>query len=564
MNKALANWKIGRKLALLLASGIGPAVCVAGVALWGLSAIRGVVDQERTDAEKSILAHHALADMGRVTSIVGHIALGKRCETCHGVATGGDREHQAKIAKEYLLLMDDLKARETNSEGRRLVGEMETALGRWHEIDTRVLQLTNARKQAEAIETYRSEAIPAYAPVQKAVDNYLNWQQPRQAEMKERTQSFTRLMPIVVGVLALSALGLSIFLGLIITRSIAKPLHVAVGHLDQVARGDVSRGVPAEYLERGDEIGMLSKAMQTMSDSLHDVLKEITGGIQVVSSSSGDLSGSSGRMSEGSRKASDRAHSVAAAAEEMSANVTSVAAGMEQASTSLAQVASHTEQMTATIAEIAQNSERARRITEEATRQATHLNDQMSQLGQAAREIGKVTETITEISSQTNLLALNATIEAARAGSAGKGFAVVANEIKELAQQTAAATEDIENRIASVQSSTVGGIAEIEKISRVIHEVRDIVSSIAAAIEEQATVTKDIARNIAEASTGVQDANVRVSEASQATMEIAQEIAIVDQAAGQMAEGSEQVRTSASELSMVAVQLQKLVTRFQM
>jgi methyl-accepting chemotaxis protein len=173
-----------------------------------------------------------------------------------------------------------------------------------------------------------------------------------------------------------------------------------------------------------------------------------------------------------------------------------------------------------------------------------------------------VTETLTEISSQTNLLALNATIEAARAGSAGKGFAVVANEIKELAQQTAAATEDIKARIAGVQSSTAGGITEIEKVSQVIHDVSDIVASIAAAIEEQSTVTKDIARNIAEASTGVQDANRRVAGTSQATMEIAKEIVGVDQAAGQMAEGGEQVKASAMELSRVAEQLQASVRRF--
>jgi methyl-accepting chemotaxis protein len=219
--------------------------------------------------------------------------------------------------------------------------------------------------------------------------------------------------------------------------------------------------------------------------------------------------------------------------------------------------------MTATIGEIAGSSEKARRITEEATRQAALIGEQMNLLGQAAREIGKVTETITEISSQTNLLALNATIEAARAGSAGKGFAVVANEIKELAQQTAVATEDIKSRVAGVQSSAASGIAEIERVSQVIREVSDIVVSIAAAIEEQATVTKDISRNIAEASTGVNDANQRVSEASRATIDIAREIVVVDQAAGQMTGGTEHVRSSASDLSRVAEQLQELVTQFQ-
>jgi methyl-accepting chemotaxis protein len=254
----------------------------------------------------------------------------------------------------------------------------------------------------------------------------------------------------------------------VITRSITKPLAQAGQHLDEISQGDLTQEVPPEYLERTDEIGLLCQAMQSMSASLREVVGNITGGIQVVSSSSTELSANSGQMSDGAREAAEKAQAVAAAAEQMTANVVSVAAGMEQTSTNLANVASATEQMTATIGEIAGNSEKARRITEQATQQAARISEQMNQLGRAAQEIGKVTETITEISSQTNLLALNATIEAARAGSAGKGFAVVANEIKALAQQTATATEDIKARIDGVQSSTAGGIAEIEKVSQVI------------------------------------------------------------------------------------------------
>ena len=195
------------------------------------------------------------------------------------------------------------------------------------------------------------------------------------------------------------------------------------------------------------------------------MIQEISGGIQVLASSSTELMSNSTEMTTGSRHASDKSHSVSAAAEEMSSNITSVAAGMEQTTTNLSHVSTATEQMTSTIGEIAQNSEKARRITDEATSQAARITEQIDQLGVAAREIGKVTETITEISSQTNLLALNATIEAARAGSAGKGFAVVATEIKALAQQTAAATQDIKARIAGVQSATEGGITEIGKVS---------------------------------------------------------------------------------------------------
>jgi len=345
------------------------------------------------------------------------------------------------------------------------------------------------------------------------------------------------------------------------TRQIRAPLAEAVHVMQAIAGGDLTVEVHAS---NNDETGDMAAAMRTMSAGLRKMVRELSASVESLGSMSTALSSNSGHMSDGSRSVSDRAHSVAAAAEQMSMNATSVAAGMEQTTTNLSHISENTEQMTATIGEIAANSERARRITEDARGQAVRITHEINQLGEAAREIGKVTETITEISSQTNLLALNATIEAARAGSAGKGFAVVANEIKQLAQQTAAATEDIKTRINGVQSSTAGSINEIEKVSRIIDEVGDIVSTIAAAIEEQATVTKDIARNIAEASMGVKDANSRVTESSVATREIAKEIVIVDQAGGQMVEDSEQVRTNAVELSKVAGHLSGAMRGFQL
>jgi len=342
-------------------------------------------------------------------------------------------------------------------------------------------------------------------------------------------------------------------------RRVRAPLVDAVGALQKVAKGDLTGELA---VHNNDEIGDMAAAMRTMSGGLKILVRDISSGIEVLSNSSGELLASSSQMTSGSREASEKAHSVAAAAEQMSASVTSVAVGMEQTATNLAHVAAATDEMTSVIGEIAGNSEKARRITIDATREAEKLTQQMSELGAAAREIGKVTESITEISSQTNLLALNATIEAARAGAAGKGFAVVANEIKALAQQTATATEDIKTRIAGVQSATAGGINEIGKITLVIQEVSDIVSSIAAAIEEQSATTKTIARNIAEASVGVTDANKRVAEASQVSGEIARDIVDVDRAAGDMAGGSDHVRSGAVQLSGVAQTLRETVARF--
>jgi len=183
-------------------------------------------------------------------------------------------------------------------------------------------------------------------------------------------------------------------------------------------------------------------------------------------------------------------------------------------------------------------------------------------LGQAAREIGKVTETINAISSQTNLLALNATIEAARAGEAGKGFAVVANEIKELAQQTAAATGEIAARIKSIQDSTKTTVGEIEEIVRVNGEVDELVSGVAAAVEEQAATTREIAENVAQAAQGINEVNENVAQTTEVSGEIARDIAEVNETTSEMSNYSAQVHQSAEDMSRLAAELQQLMSGF--
>jgi methyl-accepting chemotaxis protein len=355
---------------------------------------------------------------------------------------------------------------------------------------------------------------------------------------------------------------LALLLGMgayVAARPIRIALEKAVRVMKTIAQGDLTHDVE---IDSNDEVGDMGKAMQTMTGSLRKVIGEISESMHSLAAASTELVANSAVMSEGSRRASDKAHSVAAAAEQMSTNVTSVAVGVEEATTNLAHVSSNTEQMTSTISGIALNSDKARRITEEAVIQARRITEQMNQFERAAQEIGRVTETISAISSQTNLLALNATIEAAHAGSAGKGFAVVAGEVKNLAQQTAMAAEDIKTRIDDIQSSASAGIVEIGRVSEIIQQITQIVASIATAIEEEATVTAIISQNIAEATTGMKDANTRVAESSGVTQHIAREVLVVDQTASEMAESSEQVGASASELSKIAEHLRHAILQF--
>jgi methyl-accepting chemotaxis protein len=300
----------------------------------------------------------------------------------------------------------------------------------------------------------------------------------------------------------------------------------------------------------------------TFIGQIHNIVTDVSENAKQVESSSTELSAISKDMSTGAAQTSQRAQTVSAASEEMSTNLTSVAAAMEQSSTNTNMVATAAEEMTATINEIARNAEKARSVSSDAADKSKGASEKMSALDKLTQAIGKVTETITEISEQTNLLALNATIEAARAGEAGKGFAVVANEIKELARQTAGATQDIKKQIEDVQFTTGSTVSDINAITDVIAAVNEIVTTIASAVDQQSAATGEIATNIAQASQGIQEVNENVNQSSSASAEIAQNIAEVNHSAEEMSSSSEQVQISADGLQKMSSALNAIVGRF--
>jgi methyl-accepting chemotaxis protein len=376
----------------------------------------------------------------------------------------------------------------------------------------------------------------------------------------ENDRALASLNKALIGGFVL-VVALALICGFLLSSMIIRPLHRTIVLLKDIAEGEGDLTQRLDAVSQ-DELGELAQWFNIFAARIQGVVKQVSGNTLALASSAPRLSAVSKGMALNVQTMSDKTATVAAAAEESSANTTSVAASMEQASINLSSVASATEEMSATIGEIAASSEKARAISAQAGTQAASVSALMEQLGQAAQEIGQVTETITNISSQTNLLAHNATIEAARAGAAGKGFAVVANEIKELAKQTAAATEDIKGKIVGVQNSAGSAITDIWKITDVIAEVGHLVAGIATAIEEQAAVTRDVAGNIAQASAGVQEANERVAQTASVSRSMAQDIAGVDAAAGEIRSGGDQVRASAAELSQLAEQLDSLVGQF--
>lgn len=340
---------------------------------------------------------------------------------------------------------------------------------------------------------------------------------------------------------------------------VAKPLEKIGFSFDEAAAGNLTTQT---VIRSRDEIGILATNFNTFVIRLRDMVKNIAENIDVLKKSSVSLNDVSTDMSARAEDMTEKSHLVSVSTDEMSANMDSVARSTEEANSNMNVVAAATEEMSSTIDEIAKNAETARSISEQAVQEASNATQKMRNLGDSAQNIGKITETINDISDQTNLLALNATIEAARAKEAGKGFAVVASEIKELARQTSAATLEIGQRISDIQKDTNGAIGEIEHISKVINNVNEIISTIAAAVEEQSTATREISSNIGHASTGIDQVSESIQASSRVTSEISEEIKDVDQAAVAISGSSSTVKASAADLAQLAELLKGLVEKF--
>ncbi|WP_246166609.1 methyl-accepting chemotaxis protein, partial [Nocardioides psychrotolerans] len=283
-----------------------------------------------------------------------------------------------------------------------------------------------------------------------------------------------------------------------------------------------------------DAVGQLAGGLSSLIRTLRESMINIGQTADSLAVASEQLTILSQGMGEGATLTSDRAASASGASVEVSASIQTVASAAEQ--------------MTASIREIAQNATEAASVATGAVGVASSAQGTVANLGESSAEIGQVIKVITSIAQQTNLLALNATIEAARAGDAGKGFAVVASEVKELAKETARATEDIGQKIVAIQGDTQGAVSAISEIAEVIGRINDIQTTIASAVEEQTATTNEIARSVTEAAAGAN--------------EIAADVTQVASAADDTRQGAQNTLQSATDLATMATELKELVSRF--
>jgi methyl-accepting chemotaxis protein len=364
-----------------------------------------------------------------------------------------------------------------------------------------------------------------------------------------------------IGTLVSGTLLLVAAMSLLLGRSIVGPITGMTAAMQRIAEGNTATAIPA--LDRRDEVGGMAQSVQVFKDNMieavrlrgeQDELKKrseadkhvllgrmaddfessVSSSLDALASAATELRATSNSMSTTAEAATKQATTVAAVAQQASANVQTVAAATEELSSSVSEIGR----------QVAQSTQVAQKAVEEANR----TNTTVQGLSAAAQKIGDVINLISDIASQTNLLALNATIEAARAGEAGRGFAVVASEVKSLASQTAKATEEISAQVAAMQEATSDAVKAIENIGGTIGGINEITVAIASAIKEQGAATQEIARNVQQAATG--------------TSQVSSNIDVVTSAAGKTGAVAGQVLTSAEELNGQAAMLRQKVSGF--
>jgi methyl-accepting chemotaxis protein len=330
---------------------------------------------------------------------------------------------------------------------------------------------------------------------------------------------------------------LMLFLGsFTLVRAISGSLGRLTHMIQDIAEGegDVNKRLESASGFGRDELGEVSRLFNLFMDKLQEILRGVAAHTHKLATASQQLLEASEQITTNSGETAVQSNSVSRATQKVTQNLQSLSTGAGE--------------MTSTIQSIAANANEAAKVASTAVNAAQAANATVTKLGQSSAEIGLVIKVITSIAQQTNLLALNATIEAARAGEAGKGFAVVANEVKELAKQTAKATEDIGHKINAIQTDTKGAAVAIGTVSGVINQINDISATIAAAVEEQSATTNEMTRNASEAASGAADISANIGGVAQA-------------AEGTLARAQESQK-AAQEMASVATQLITLMRQF--
>ncbi|MGN8244987.1 methyl-accepting chemotaxis protein [Cellulomonas soli] len=525
-----ADRSVRTKIRAVAALGAVVATVVGGVALAGYGAL-----SSRT---------HDLADLQELSTQVGEVRFLNgdiaswqlsyiwdvyRLGAAEGLADGSANLQGMRDSR--ATLEDALAAVDTSlltSSEQETFAQVQDLWSQFDAIDTQMQQTYAAgtpEALAEADALLLGDGYTVYFAISDATKALVDSLGERTSAVVADAEHQASLLRIVVISVVVAGAALAMLVGSVVAGRIRRDVGEVQGAVEALADGDLT--VPLHVRSR-DELGAMTAALARAQAQLRALLSGVVETAGAVAAASEELSMASSQVSAGSEETSAQAGVVAAAAEQVSRNVQAVAAGAEE--------------MGASIREIAQNATEAAKVAGAATGVAQATNEQVARLGASSQEIGNVVKVITSIAEQTNLLALNATIEAARAGEAGKGFAVVAGEVKELAQETAKATEDIARRVEAIQADTTGAVEAIGEIGAIIASINDYQLTIASAVEEQTATTNEMSRGVAEAATGSGEIAVNITGVATAAQSSTQAIGAVSDQVAELAQLSGDLR----------------------
>jgi methyl-accepting chemotaxis protein len=514
----LANRKTRSKVLLAVSAMALTALLTGGLAVSRMAAMNREVTEIRAHNVEDLLL---LSDIRGAQSLINHnAALGLSAPTDPNVQAEAAQGTAAAI-KELNTVLAAYLRQPISAQSRRKIAEFS---GLWKQFTGAMAAIQQGKPPTIDFNV----VVPA---MERAVDELSRIEaedvdaKVAVAHTHYATARLQVLLALIAGLLAAAGLAL------LISASMTRRLRPVVDAMDAMATGDLSRTVA---VHGKDEIGTMAGAVNRATAGVRDTVAALARSAELVSRSAGQLDQVTAGVAGSVRAVSERSHAADRTASQVSGNVQTVAAASGELSES--------------IREIARNANDGAQVAAHAVTVVATTNDTVSKLGQSSAEIGNVIKVITSIAEQTNLLALNATIEAARAGAAGKGFAVVAGEVKELAQETARATEDIAARVRAIQSDTGSAVTAIDEISTIIDRISNYQMSIASAVDEQTATTGEMSRNVGEAAEG----------ASTIATTIADVAAAVEQTDRNVAAG----RQATGELTNLSTELRQLVARF--